>query len=403
MMINRWWTVAVGATAAVLLVLLLLDAPADLLQGRTVVGCLTVVAFVAGWFLLRRRAITHVSAALALTAVLVLTAGVGTAVFPSFAIVQCFAYPALWITWHRTRDAILANVALTVAVGIGFLVSLGTTPPDIAQTLTTIIISLGFSLALGLWFTRVYDLVDERDRLIEELQKAQDQVAALSRDAGVLDERERLAREIHDTIAQDLTGLVLTAQRGRRELRRGNAPGAAEQLSILEDNARAALVETRGLVAAGAPVGVEGGLTTALNRLGERFERETGVTVTVRAPGTAELDRDSEVVLLRCAQEALANVRKHSEATAASVTVSTAHDSVVLRIADNGRGFDTTVESSGFGLNGMSDRLALAGGSLTVVSTPGQGTAVVASLPGLPGRPNRPDLPDLPALRTVKA
>lgn len=375
---NRWWHAAVLLTGAVLIALLFLD---DIPTASRIGGLVAVTVLVVGWFALIGRAEESNTAALALTIVVVLASGVGVAFSPSFAVVQSLVFPILWTLWSSLRAALVANVALALAVGSGFLIALGTGQDALTSTIFTVALSLGFSVALGLWFTRVYHLVAEREVLIDELQAAQARVAALSRDAGAIAERERLARELHDTIAQDLTGLVLTAQRGRRELRSGNVSAAVEQLTILEDNARSALAETRTLVASGAPVVVEGGLTTALGRLGEKFERETGISVTVRAAGTSALDRDSEVVLLRCTQEALANVRKHSGATAASVTVTTTFDAVVLRVADNGVGFDTAAPRDGFGLDGMRDRLALADGSLTILSTPGHGVALVASLP----------------------
>jgi signal transduction histidine kinase len=237
-----------------------------------------------------------------------------------------------------------------------------------------------------LWFPRVHDLVAERDQLAGDLRAAQARITSLTEAAVVLDERERLAREIHDTIAQDLTNLVLTVQRGRRELRYGNAPAAATQLVILEDSMRRALKDTRALVASGVPVGIEGGLTTALNQLGDQVENETGVSVTVRARGTAQLSTETESLLLHCAREALANIREHSGSTAASVTVSTTHGSAVLRVADNGRGFEPgdNIPNDGRGLAKMRDLLVTAHGSLTVVSSPGKGTALIASLPDIP-------------------
>jgi signal transduction histidine kinase len=237
-----------------------------------------------------------------------------------------------------------------------------------------------------LWFPRAHDLAAERDQLAGELRSAQAQIASLTQAAIVLDERERLAREIHDTIAQDLTNLVLTVQRSRRELRYGNAPGAATQLVILEDSMRRALKDTRALVASGVPVGIEGGLTTALNQLGDQFEVETNISVTVRARGTADLSPETESMLLHCAREALTNVREHSHASAASVTVSTTHGSAVLRVADNGHGYETgdTIPHDDHGLARMRDLLVAANGSLSIISAPGKGTALIASLPDIP-------------------
>src|SRR5690606_3736963 len=150
---------------------------------------------------------------------------------------------------------------------------------------------------------------------------AQDELAALHRDAGVTDERARMSREVHDTVAQSLTGLVLLAQRARRE--QGAGALDAETLELIETGARDALAETRALVAAAAPVELaQGGLPDALRHLAERFERETHISVTVSAQVEAPLERDIEVVLLRCAQEGLANVRKHAQAARARVELS---------------------------------------------------------------------------------
>ena len=374
-----WWNVAVVGTVVVLIGLMLIErAPV-----HSFIGAVASMAFLlAGWFALSRFAEVDRRAAIGLVAVMILACGVGVAFFPALAILQTIAFPVLWFFGGGTRTALVANVLLVAAVATGFLVFGGLGADNIEQTAITESISLGFALALGLWFSRVYDGIKERQALIDQLESAQEQLAALSRDAGVASERERLAREIHDTIAQDLTGLVLTAQRGLRELKAGNSAAAERQLGLLEENARNALTETRALVASGAAVGVDGGgLGIALRRLAERFERETGIQVSVDADDAAALDRDGEVVLLRCAQEALANVRKHSTARAAALTLAARGGQVDLSISDDGRGFDPAAPSSGFGLAGLRERLALVHGTLAVTASPAGGTTLVATLP----------------------
>jgi signal transduction histidine kinase len=377
-----WWHVAILATAVVLSVLLIIEQ-----QPLTAtIGAFSSIAFfLAGWFLLCRGLRVEPNDrrySIALIGVVIVACAVGTGFSPTIAILQTVAYPLLWFFAGDLRVALVGNILLALSVGVGFLFSLGTSPQNLEQTAITVAVSLGLSLGLGLWFTKVYDQVEERQRLIEQLQAAQKELAALSRDAGVADERERLAREIHDTIAQDLTGLVLTAQRGRRELAKGNSAAVEKQLAVLEENARHALIETRALVASGAAVGVDGsGLATALRRLAERFERETGIVVTVSADESASADRDAEVVLLRCAQEALANVRKHSTAGTAAVALSTHDGEIDLRISDDGTGFDPAKPSSGFGLTGLRERLALVRGTLDVSAEPGGGTTLIATLP----------------------
>jgi signal transduction histidine kinase len=374
-----WWHVAVVGTVVVLVGLMLIErAPLHSFIGAVA----SMAVFLAGWFALGRFAEADRRAAIALVTIVILACGVGVAFFPALAILQTVAFPILWFFGGGTRTALIANVLLVAAVASGFLFYGGLGAENVEQTAITEAISLGFALALGLWFSRVYDGINERQALIDQLESAQEQLAALSRDAGAASERERLAREIHDTIAQDLTGLVLTAQRGLRELRAGNSGAAEKQLGLLEENARNALTETRALVASGAAVGVDGGgLGIALRRLGERFQRETGILVTVEADDAAALDRDGEVVLLRCAQEALANVRKHSTAHAAALTLAARDGQVDLSITDDGNGFDPSAPSSGFGLSGLRERLALVRGTLAVTTSPGGGTTLVATLP----------------------
>jgi signal transduction histidine kinase len=376
---SRWWHVAVIGTAIVLSALVVLEQIAI----PRLVGVFAVnAAVVAFWFSLGRRAVTDRGTAMIFIPLLIVLAGVGVGLDSSMATIQCICFPLIWITLDRTRAAVIANIALAAGVGIGMYLGLGATTESLVLAVAIESISLVFSIALGLWITSITEQSSERQQLIEQLETAQARLAVLSRDAGAFDERERLAREIHDTIAQDLTGLVLTAQRGLRDLHDGDTAAAEAQLEVLEENARNALAETRALVASGAAVGVEaGGLATALGRLGERFQRETGITVTVDADDSAPLDRDGEVVLLRCAQEALANVRKHSTATTATVVLRQREGEIELAVADDGRGFDATRRSTGFGLDGMRERLALVRGTLVVSTEPGGGTALVASLP----------------------
>jgi signal transduction histidine kinase len=392
---SRWWTIAVLGTAVVLGALVIADQPPT---WRLVSALCAIAALVLVWFTLGRRADPGTAAVLPFLAAVIVIAGVGTALSPSMATIQCLAYPLIWTRIERVRGAVGACIALATSVGVGIYLGAGANESALAQTLAIQFISLAFSLALGIWITGIASRSDERQLLIDKLEAAQEELAALSRDAGAASERERLAREIHDTIAQDLTGLVMTAQRGIRELGDGNSAGARAQLEILEENARNALAETRALVASGAAVGVDAsGLATAVQRLAERFERETGVTVILRLETTGELERDREVVLLRCAQEALANVRKHSGATRATLTLDGIDNTVTLTVHDNGSGFDPARPADGFGLTGMRDRLALAGGALTVTSSPTGGTTLVAALPAS----MRPAAGGTPTMKTL--
>lgn len=344
-------------------------------------GVLAVAYWAFGW-----RGYEDRRAAAGFVPLLVLAALVLPAVVPSTAFIQCILFPVAWCQLDRVRTSVAVSVAIGVAAGIGLQIASG--PSGLVSTVLIEGVSIAGACALGLWITRIAELSDERRRLIDELRATQDSLAEANRAAGVTSERERLAREIHDTVAQNLAGIVMLTERARGDLAADRVDRLDERLTVLEESARAALEESRTLVAAGA-AGVAGdGLGAALHRLGERFTRETGVPVTVDAADCA-LDRDAQVVLLRTAQEALANVRAHAHAASARVALHVAADRVDLRITDDGAGFDASRPTAGHGLRGLRERLALAGGTCTIASAVGRGTVVEVTLPTA-GEPRSP-------------
>jgi len=373
----RWWHLAVVGVVAIVGTLTSIDGFRD---EWIIAGLTGLVIYLAVWFTLGARSFDTPPRSVIYAVFLIVISGVLTAFDPNFATMQTITYPLLWTIAANVRTAIITNVATAISVFFGLVVSIGSVP----EAAGIAALSLGFSLAMGAWITRIFTLSEERRELVEQLQSAQASLASLSRDAGVTSERERLAREIHDTIAQDLTGLVLLSQQSRRLLATGDPEGADQQLALLEENARLALTETRALVAATAPAALdEGGIVPAIERLAERFTRETQITISTAMDVAAPLDRPTEVVLLRCAQESLANVRKHSGADAAHLSLVTSPHGVTLTIEDNGSGFDPASVGQGYGLSGMRERLALVGGDLELSSSPA-GTRVVATLPGEP-------------------
>jgi signal transduction histidine kinase len=319
---------------------------------------------------------------------LILACGVATAFDSNMATLQILAFPALWILAGSFRSAVLLNVALAGSTGIGLWLGLGGTADAAVQTVIIEGISLAFSLAMGIWISSIADAGTRQRRLLQELTAAQDELAAAHRDAGSASERERLAREIHDTIAQSLTSLVMIAQRTRSQLAElpGDTSAVADSVDLIESTGRDALTEARALVASMAPVQVgDADLAHTVARLAERFDRETGIRVAVDVDGLDRaLDRALEVVLLRCAQEGLANVRKHSHADSAGITIRRTAEQIILTVTDDGRGlgdYHPDVEN-GFGLAGMRDRVALVGGRLDVTAGPdGTGTVLRVALP----------------------
>ncbi|BFV55875.1 sensor histidine kinase [Kitasatospora sp. CMC57] len=220
----------------------------------------------------------------------------------------------------------------------------------------------------------------ERQRLIDDLVRARDELAATQREAGRLAERQRLAREIHDTLAQGLSSIVLLARSAESALPAD--PGAArERIAEVGRTASANLAEARRFVQALTPPALDGvTLTEALRRLAD------GQGVAFHLDGEPyPLPVEAEVALLRLTQEALANAARHAQAEAVAVTLTYLDDEVTLDVFDDGVGFDPHALPSGdgprFGLHGMRERIAALGGRLTVESAPGEGTVVAVSLP----------------------
>jgi signal transduction histidine kinase len=235
--------------------------------------------------------------------------------------------------------------------------------------------SVAFALWFGIWIDRVIVQSNERAALIAELEASRAEVARLSHEAGVAAERARLAGEIHDTLAQGFTSIITLLQ--------AVDPGLAdERLALAVRTARENLAESRSLVAALAPSALSSGsLLEAVRRQTARFTEETAVPATCRVSGEVRaLPTAVEVVLLRAAQEALANVRRHADAGEVSVLLAYGVDSVRLVVRDDGRGFDPGAVD-GFGLPGIRARAEQVDGTLRVHSVPGAGALVEVEVP----------------------
>ena len=371
----RWWDAAVITIAVITGGILAVDPP----YGPTEYGAWAAIgAFVLLYFGDARRALHRPSAPhdLIVAALLAVVLGFGISFEPFLSFMQAIVYPMVWVASTSLRRAIIANVMVAAAVFVGYFAWSDFENVLLAGGFATL--SLVFSLSLGLWITRIEQAGEERGRLLAELESVQDELAAMHRDAGITSERERLAREIHDTLAQSLTGLVLLAQRASREIEPTDA--AIPTIALIEQTAREALGEARALVAANAAVPVGSGLADALVRLCERFARETGVRVETHVDPVL-LDRDLQVVLLRCTQEALANIRKHARAASARVKVTAQDGEVELTVTDDGVGPAGADEDSGFGVSGMRERLALVGGRLSLEPGATAGTVLRATVP----------------------
>lgn len=300
------------------------------------------------------------------------------------------AYPQVWFLLESRREAVGFTAAVAVSGALGYVLAAGPSPDVLAQGTASAAVSFLFSLGLGLWIGRIIEQSADRAALLVELQSARAELAAAERSAGASVERERMAREIHDTLAQGFTSVVMLAQVARRELGSGGGTSAARsRLDAIEDVARTNLAEARALVAATSPVDVHGGdLSAALQRLAQRFTTETGVRVDVRlADGAADgLGPERAVVLLRSAQEALSNVRRHAAAGHVVLTLDRDDGRVRLTVGDDGVGVPDT-PGTGFGLDGVRRRALDVGGDAGVESGSERGTRLTVRVPA-PGGPS---------------
>lgn len=307
------------------------------------------------------------------------------------------AFPLYFLQLHLLpRRAGLGAVAATAVAAItGFAAHTGSF--SLAMVIGP---ALGAAVAVAVvWgYQALYRESEQRRRLIEELTATRADLAAAQHTAGVLAERERLAREIHDTIAQGLSSIQLLLRAAERAL-----PGRPDDAARHVDAARQAAVdniaEARRFVAALTPPTLEGAtLAGALERLCTTTSTRHRLTAHFHLTGDpTPLATAHEVALLRIAQSALANTVRHAEATSAEVTLSYLGDHVALDVVDDGRGFDPArlpapdPESGGFGLAAMRARAQALGGTLTVESAPGHGTILAAQLPLTPSAETEPE------------
>ncbi|MFF6996263.1 sensor histidine kinase [Streptomyces sp. NPDC008313] len=298
------------------------------------------------------------------------------------------AFPLYFLQLHllprRTGPAVV--VATALAAIVAFAAHSG------ALTLATAVgPALGAAVAVAVvrGYQALYRESERRRRLIEELTLTRADLAAAQHTAGVLAERERLAHEIHDTLAQGLTSIQLLLRAAERALP-GRPELAARHVEQARQSAVDNLAEARRFVAALVPPSLEGiTLADALERLCTTVSARHPLTARFRLTGTAvPLPTGHEVALLRIAQSALSNTVRHAGAATADVTLGFPDGRAVrLDVVDDGRGFDPGLLASpgpdggGFGLAAARARAQALGGTLTVQSAPGHGTTLAVRLP----------------------
>lgn len=284
---------------------------------------------------------------------------------------------------------VLGVLATSVILNGSTLLRDEPTPETLAMFILIVLVQTA-AIGVGIPFSARAETEDrKREKLVEQLEAALHENAGLhaqllvqARESGVLDERQRLASEIHDTLAQGLAGIITQLQAAKRSAMPDDKADAHVERAL--QLARISLTEARRSVRALAPqeLGVAQ-LPGALHTLSERWSQNEGIEVHVEITGSqVPLSPAIDVSLFRVAQEALTNVAKHAGATRVGLTLSYTGPEVLLDVRDDGRGFIQST-SSGFGLTSMRQRIRGVGGQVEVQSAPGEGTSVSARVPAI--------------------
>jgi len=256
-------------------------------------------------------------------------------------------------------------------------------------------LSLGLLYISGYLFAGAYAGVVARatsaqqrsEALLTDLQEAHEQLrmyAAQAEQNAVIEERHRLARDMHDSVMQTLYGQVLSAEGAARKVAEGEISLVGERLQDIRRTAQSALREMRFLIYELRPPDLErDGLVAALRARLEAVEVRAGMQTSLQVEGDGPLSHDLEAMIYRVVQEALNNALKHSGAAKVTVSLRIGPAEVELEVADDGIGFDSTGRQAvgGLGLRGMYERAAQLGGRLSLHSAPGEGTRVRLEVP----------------------
>ena len=309
------------------------------------------------------------------------------------------AFPLFFLQLHvLPRLVALPVIAACTFLLIGALWFHGQGSADGGLQLAMVlgpVFGAGFAVVTGMAYGALFREAETQRRVAGELLRTRAELARTQHEAGMVAERERLAREIHDTLAQGFSSIVLMGRSVGKAMDAGDLESAKGLLKVVQETASANLAEARSFVRGlRSPDLAESGLVATLRGLCEKTETEAaarGTTMRVRfqlVGAPVDLPNAFQTTLLRAAQASLANVWKHAQARAAVVTLSFLESEVTLDVFDDGVGFEPSTaahavrgDGSGVGLSGLRERLAALNGSLEVESAPGEGTVVAARLP----------------------
>lgn len=368
--------------------------PASL--GPLLIACAVFVALYVGGFLAFPQIKTHRALAIrgwiglltAAWAVLVWLRPEGAyLVFPLF-----FLYLHLLPLAFGVGAVVVSAVIAVVMLGLhdGFTVG-GVVGP---------LVGAAVAIFIGLGYRKLSREAEERELLMAELLETRDRLIAAEHEEGRLAERSRLARELHDTVAQGLSSVQMLLHAAERDFEsdQRNVTQGLDYIRLARETAAEGLAETRQFIRELAPPALDAGLRAALGRLAQQQEawaESQGRTlrIEVTAPEELDLSMSVQTAFLRVAQGALSNVVRHASATRADVVVSVAGGHAALSVQDNGVGFDAShIDDSpgsaahsgtpdSFGLRAISERVDQLGGTLSVESAVHTGTRLRVEIP----------------------
>jgi signal transduction histidine kinase len=315
------------------------------------------------------------------------------------------AFPLFFLQLHvlRRRVALPVIAVSTVLVVVAlWFHNRGAAGPALELSMVLgPVFGAAFAVITGLAYRALYLEAENQRLAAEELRRTRGELARSQHDAGTLTERARLAREIHDTLAQGFSSIVLMGRSAEKALDDGDTATARERLRTVQETASANLAEARNFVRGlQSPALEQMSLAGSLRRLCEKTEAEAaargaGLRCRFDLEGTpVELPNPYSTTLLRAAQASLANVWVHAKASTAVVTLSFLGAEVAMDVYDDGVGFRPEAagsgvgpdkpqpqDGSGYGLRSLRERVAALAGTLDIESAPGEGTVVAIRLP----------------------
>jgi NarL family two-component system sensor histidine kinase YdfH len=293
--------------------------------------------------------------------------------------------------WPDRRALVLAAAFFVLLLGVNVVLIWG--GAVLVGFLPLLGLLLAFVLIYVLLYIRQVQAREEAQHLLHELEAAHRQLSEYAAQVEALtisQERQRMARELHDTLAQGLAGLILQLEAADGHLEGENQAQARTVVQHAMQRARGTLQEARRAIQALRPEILEqGSLVDALRHEVDQFAVTTGIRATLEVSGDPPLvSAETALDILRIVQEALSNVSRHARARSVWVRLSNDDETLQVVVQDDGLGFDPLAgldQPGCFGLAGMQERAERLGGTLQIDSGPDQGTRVVLRADGLEG------------------